>query len=337
MMSKRDAVRQALHFQRVSYVPWQINLTLEARRKLAEYTADGDVDALLDNHFLMLGDTYGYFEDIGNDCVRDYFGVIWDRSEDKDIGVVKGQQLPEPELGDYRFPDPANPIFYRNIEPEIAVCGDRFRVFNIGFSLFERAWTLRGMEDLLMDFCLNPDFVRDLLRRIADYNIAMVKNASVHDIDAIYFGDDWGQQHGLIMGYPLWKKFIYPELKRMYGAVKEAGKYLCIHSCGDVDELFDDLVGLGLDIFNPFQPEVMDTSALLEQYHGRLSFYGGLSTQRVLPYGTAAEVRAATEALLARGQNGGLIFAPAHAVEGDVPPENILAFLDVLKSQPGYR
>jgi uroporphyrinogen decarboxylase len=123
----------------------------------------------------------------------------------------------------------------------------------------------------------------------------------------------------------------------MYAAVHEAGKYVSIHSCGDVDELFPDLIGIGLNMFNPFQPEVMDVFQLIEQYRGRLAFHGGLSTQRTLPYGSRADVRAETLKLLAAGRQGGYIFAPAHAVEGDVPVENMLEFIDLLQAQPGYK
>ena len=106
-----------------------------------------------------------------------------------------------------------------------------------------------------------------------------------------------------------------------------------IHSCGDVDELFDDLVEAGLNCFNPFQPEVMDIYDLLPQYRGRLTFHGGMSTQRILPFGSVDEVRAETGRLLQAGQEGGYIFAPAHDVEGDVPLENMLAMIDVVQSQ----
>lgn len=166
------------------------------------------------------------------------------------------------------------------------------------------------MENLMMDFYDHPDFVRDLLNAIADYNIAQVKKAVSCDIDAVYFGDDWGQQQGLQMGPDTWCQFIYPVLKRMYAAVRDAGKYVFIHSCGDVDELFDDLVGIGLNCFNPFQPEVMDTEALLEQYRGRLAFHGGLSTQRTLPYGTVDDVRAETRRLIKLGKSGSYILSP---------------------------
>jgi uroporphyrinogen decarboxylase len=110
--------------------------------------------------------------------------------------------------------------------------------------------------------------------------------------------------------------------------VRAAGKFQMIHSCGDVDELFDDLTALGLNCFNPFQPEVMDTTALLEHYRGRLAFHGGLSTQRTLPSGTEEDVRHESRRLLNAGRSGGYIFAPAHAVESDVPMANILAFIE---------
>ena len=255
---------------------------------------------------------------------------------DKDIGNVEGRVLSEPTLKGYTFPDPLDPRFFAGIPERIGKYGDRFRVFQIGFSLYERAWTLRGMEHLLMDFLDHPDFVHDLLNAIADYNMAQVREALKYDIDAVYFGDDWGQQHGLQMGPKLWHKFIYPVLKRMYGVVREAGKYVFIHSCGDVDELFEDLIGIGLNCFNPFQPEVMEVAALHRQYRGRLTFHGGLSTQRTLPYGSVDDVRRETERLLEMGREGGYIFAPAHDVQGDVLVENMLAFIGVVQNQPGY-
>ncbi|MCJ7723362.1 MAG: hypothetical protein MUP03_04445, partial [Anaerolineales bacterium] len=194
-----------------------------------------------------------------------------------------------------------------------------------------------GMQNLLMDFYDHPEFIQELLNTIADYNIAQVKEALKYDIDAVYFGDDWGQQRGLQMGPKLWRNFIYPVLERMYRAVHEGGRYVFIHSCGDVDELFDDLIAIGLNCFNPFQPEVMDVTALLQKYRGRLIFHGGLSTQRTLPYGTVEDVRVETRRLLEMGQEGGYIFAPAHDVERDVPLENILAFIELIQGQPNYR
>jgi uroporphyrinogen decarboxylase len=336
MTTKRDVVKMALEGRRPPYVPWAFGFTHEALRKLQRHYGCDDLEETFQNHLLGLGNGIGFFTDIGNDRVRDIFGVVWDRSVDKDIGVVEGCVLPEPSLRGYRFPDPHDARFYADIPERLRLHGDRFRVFSIGFSLYERAWTMRGMENLMMDFIDHPDFVHELLNAIADYNVAQVRKAVQYDIDGVYFGDDWGQQHGLQMGPECWRTFIKPVLRRMYGAVKDAGKYVFIHSCGDVDELFEDLIGMGLNCFNPFQPEVMDVYALMRQYRGRLSFHGGLSTQKTLPYGTVADVRADVRKLLAEGSHGNYIFAPAHAVEGDVPLENMLAFIDEVQHQPGF-
>jgi uroporphyrinogen decarboxylase len=335
-VDKREVIRRVLEGRKSLYVPWSMGFTKEAREKLQEHYRCTDIEGPLENHMLKLGSDIGFFEDVGNYRVRDVFGVVWDRSVDRDIGNVEGRVLPEPTLGGCRFPDPLDRRFFVDIPKQISLFPDRFRVFQIGFSLYERAWTLRGMERLMLDFFDHPVFVRQLLRRIADYNIAQVEEALKYDIDAVYFGDDWGQQHGLQMGYRIWREFIYPELKRMYGIVRQAGKFVMIHSCGDVDELFDDLIAAGLNCFNPFQPEVMDVYELLPRYRGRLTFHGGLSTQRILPFGGPDGVRAEIRRLLELGSRGGYIFAPAHDVEGDVPLENMLAAIEVIQRQEGY-
>lgn len=335
-MTKREVVRVILEGQRPPYVPWSFGFTHEARAKLEQHVGVDPVEDGFGSHLLGLGNGIGFFEDAGNDCVRDVFGVVWDRSIDKDIGLVQGCVLSQPSLRGYSFPDPLEARFFADISEKLDRFGDRFRVYQIGFSLHERAWTMRGMENLFLDFYEHPAFAHDLLNAIADYNIAQVQKATTYDIDAIYFGDDWGTQRGLQMGPRLWREFIYPPLTRMYRAVHEAGKYVFIHSCGKVDELFADLIDIGLNCFNPFQPEVMDVYALLRQYRGRLAFYGGLSTQRTLARGSADDVRHETQRLLAAGAAGGYIFAPAHAVEGDVPLANMLAFIETVREQPGY-
>jgi uroporphyrinogen decarboxylase len=312
-----------------------MGFTLEAKAKLLDHYGCDDVEVPLDNHFVRLGQDIGFFDALGDDRYRDVFGVTWDRTIDKDIGNVEGQVLQQPSLEGYEFPNPVDERFFHDTQARIDRFPDRFRVFQIGFSLYERAWTLRGMEALMMDFLEHPAFVHELLAAIADYNIAQTRKAMEYDIDAVYFGDDWGQQQGLQMGPKLWHEFISPQLKRMYAAVRDAGKFVMIHSCGDVDELFDDLIAAGLNCFNPFQPEVMDVEKLLADYRGRLAFHGGISTQKTLPFGTADDVRAETRRMLSLGVAGGYILAPAHDVEGDVPLANMLAMIEEVQGQGG--
>ena len=348
-MTKREVIRMVLEGKRPPYVPWSFGFTHEAKLQLQRYYNQSNekengavtidtalLEKKLQNHLLKLGSDIGFFKDLSDFRVQDVFGVVWDRSVDKDIGNVEGCVLPNPTLRGYIFPDPLDPRFFADIPERLARYGDRFRVFQIGFSLYERAWTLRGMQTLMCDFYDHPEFVYELLNAIAEYNIVQIQEALKYDIDAVYFGDDWGQQRGLQMGPVLWHKFIYPALQRMYSIVREAGKCVFIHSCGDVDELFDDLITAGVNCFNPFQPEVMDVYELMERYRGRMTFHGGLSTQKTLPYGSVADVQRETKRLLAMGAAGSFILAPAHDVEGDVPLENMLAFIELSQQQPGY-
>lgn len=201
---------------------------------------------------------------------------------------------------------------------------------NIGFSMFERAWSLRGMENLLMDMIDEPEFVDELLDTIADYNIKIIDIALEYDIDGVMFGDDWGQQCGLIMGPNYWRRFIKPRVARMYQRAKRKGKFILQHSCGDIYEIFPDLIEIGLDVYQTFQPEIYDIKSIKIQFGSQLTFWGGISTQKLLPYATPDEVRRVTKNTLEiMKQGGGYIAAPTHCIPGDVPPENVLAMLEV--------
>jgi uroporphyrinogen decarboxylase len=115
---------------------------------------------------------------------------------------------------------------------------------------------------------------------------------------------------------------------------KGLGFYTCLHSCGDISPLFGELIDLGLDIYNTFQPEIYNAEKFAKDYGAHLCVYGGISAQSTLPHGSAREVREAVTGLLgAFAGRGGLIAAPAHQITSDVPLENVFAFLDIVQHQ----
>jgi len=333
-MTNRERVIAALRHSQPDRVPYQIGFTQRARAAMDKRYGEGYL-ALIDNCFAGVGPASGPLEAwIDEDTWQDEFGVQWDRSVDRDIGIVCNRILPERDLSYLRFPDPHDPARWEGFAERVAAADGRCVQFSIGFSLFERAWTLRSMGALFIDMLEAPGFVDELLDMICDYNVALVEHAVEHDIDVVHFGDDWGSQRGLMMGPALWERFLRPRLARQYGAAKSAGKFVSIHSCGHVQEVFDQLIEIGVDCFNPFQPEVMDVYEMKRRYGDRLAFWGGVSTQQLLPYGTPDEVRTEVRRLLREvGEGGGYICAPAHSIPGDARPENIMALIETVNEQ----
>lgn len=336
-MTPRDRVITALNHEQPDVTPWHITFTIPAHEKLSQLLDTDDLDRAVGNHFAKTEAVPAAgWKEIEPEFWRDEFGVIWDRTLDKDIGNVDHGRLvlPEPDLDGLEFPDVDDPERWEGFDTFGERNADLFRVNDFGFTLFERAWTLRGLENFLMDMVVRPDFAHELLDAILDWNLKIVEGTARYDIDAVLFGDDWGQQQGLIMGPEMWREFFKPRAEAEYAACKQRGMYVMIHSCGDVSQIMGDLVEIGVDVFNPFQPEVMDIEEIKATYGHEMSFFGGMSTQRTLPRSTPEQVADHTRWLCEHiGEGGGYVFSPAHDVPGDVPAENMAAMVEALKQQ----
>ncbi len=334
-MNNRERVLATLNHNQPDVTPYNIGFTQKAHAAMVEFYGDPGFASKLGNCLSTLGcGIAGGWKEINPNIWEDEFGVQWDRTIDKDIGIVINCLVTPDNVDEYEFPDPDDPSRYTNYSRILESNKENFYVASLGFSLFERAWTLAGMEDLLIAMGTNPGYVHSLLDKILDYNLRIIENACSYDVDAMMFGDDWGQQYGLIMGAELWREFIKPRIKEMYGLAKSKGKFVFIHSCGKVDEIFPDLIECGLDMFNPFQPEVIDVFETKKTYGDVLSFYGGISTQRTLPYGTVDEVKDEVKRLIdVVGKDGGYVASPAHSIPADAKPENIAAMIDILQNQ----
>ncbi len=331
-MTHSERVIKAINHQETDFTPYQIDLTQRAQERLTEYVGDPGFIQSMGCH--IVGCWTGTREEIPGGFVRDHWGVTWNRTVDKDIGVVEGLVIPEPTLAGWKAPEVNVELLRERAQQAIDGAEDKFKIFSISFSMFERAWTLRGMENVLMDMITDPEFVHELLDAICEYNLKLIDIALEFPFDGIYFGDDWGQQSGTIMGPKFWREFIKPRMAKMYARAKGADKYVLQHSCGDIYEIFPDLVEIGLDVYNTFQPEIYDIAKVKREFGNDLSFWGGISTQQLLPYASPEEVQRVTREIMGiMGQGGGYIVAPTHSVPGDVPPENLVALIDVFKNQ----
>ena len=338
-MTRREAVIEALEHREIHPVPWTLGLTSQAADAMKKAGKDEGLKddfgsyitgAYYDGWAVPVPGRPGYF--------RDDFGVVWNRNgADKDIGVIDGFIMGSPENRDYELPVIDTAKLRRNIEAAAAERGDRFFMMSFGFTMFERAWTLMGMENVLIYMIECPEALEIFLDRLCDFWLNLVDIALEYDIDGVHFGDDWGQQQRLIMGPAHWRRFIKPRMARLYARAKSRGKFVSQHSCGDCREIFPDLVEIGLDCYQTFQPEIYPVAEMKKLYGNRISFWGGVSTQRCLSRQSPAEVQEEIIRLIKiAGKNGGLIIAPTHAVPQDVPVENILAMEEVFRRQDRF-
>jgi uroporphyrinogen decarboxylase len=209
---------------------------------------------------------------------------------------------------------------------------DNFVIAYQHFGLFERAWALRGYENLLTDLYYNRSFVEELLDRITDYQVGLAKRFVDAGVDGVRFGDDYGTQKGLAMKDKDWRELFKPRIQRVYQVYQNAGLPVMQHSCGDLRKILPDFVDLGLNMLHPVQPLVMPIRDLAQGYGDQLSFFGGIDTQELLPYGTSDQVRRATkECIEVLGKNGGYMIAPSQEIMSDVPLENIEALVSATK------
>jgi len=331
-MTKRERISFALAHQNADIVPYNIELTSGAMKSFTHKygVTKADFFKFAGNHIEKI--SYNGGEYISPGFFKDEFGVVWNRSGGDDIGVVEHYFLTEPTLDELTMPDIDPAAIKQHTESVLNNGNDAFKLAKIGMLLFERAWSLRGMENLLMDFYINETFVEDLFAKITDYNLAIITEALKYPVDGFYFGDDYGQQNGLIMGPQLWRQFFKPHLSRLFAPIKAKGLPVFLHSCGNIFDILEDLIEIGLDCYQTVQPEIYDLSLLKEKFGDVLTFYGAISSQRFLPFATPDEVAAKLDATITiLGKNGGYICAPTHQISDDVPPENIMAMIETLR------
>jgi len=348
MMNQRERVLTALRHKQPDKVPWAFEFTDQALAKLADHYGDPrlvDVeffDNWVGNHFRFIeprakGLFHGLEEEVEPGLWRDGWGVIWDTRGlygEGEWGRPVNNVLPEPTLAHYTFPDPPSPEDFAHYPRFVE---ENRGYFIIGYEghLFEVAWALRGIEEFLSDLILNPGFVFDLLEGITEYYLALIDQSVKYGIDAFAFGEDLGSQTtGLIMGPKHWRRFFKPFMARMFDRVKEAGKFVYMHSDGQIDDIFEDFIEIGLDIYNPFQPEIRDVYEVKRKYGDRLCFHGGIGIQELLPHGTPQQVKTEVQRLIKEvGAGGGYILGPSHAVMADTPVENIVALVEAVQNQ----
>lgn len=239
-----------------------------------------------------------------------------------------------------RYPWPNITPEYRHAHLEAEVealhAQDHF-VDGFAGHVFETAWQLLGLERTLSGFIEEPDVVEAVLERITEDACFRARRLAEAGVDMLRTGDDVGMQDRLMMRPELWRRFLKPRLARVIASARRVRPDLPVwyHSDGDVTAIISDLIDVGVTVLNPVQPECMDLHMLRREYGSRLAFWGTIGTQTVMPFGTPEDVRRAVREMIDLFAPG-LVLAPTHVLEPDVPWANVQAFFQAVEEQGRY-
>jgi uroporphyrinogen decarboxylase len=259
---------------------------------------------------------------------RDMFGCSW-RWHDQGGYIMAEPLLTEPDIKKIPVIDLVPQSEIDRIVQTREQNPDKFIFYQFTSSFGERLWSLRGLEQTYMDYILNPGFVSGALDMLLDMHMAALDKVLELPVECITFGDDFGGQKGLMISRDIYLKFFKPRYAKLYEKVRSAGKIVGQHSCGDNTELMGDYVDIGLQIFHPLQPEAMDIVKIKKDFGKYLTFRGGISTQRAIPFGNPEQAREEIRnSVRILSEGGGYLLETAKPLRQETPIENAVAVMD---------
>ncbi len=296
----------------------------------------------VDVRMLTVNSPDGWEDEAGGDRITDEWGIVWERP----AGVDNYEIIDSPLFGDISIADVGNmawpeaipPGFTRGIrEKALALrqSTNKAIIANLAMQIHTQSYFLRGFSQYLMDMIMNPALIEAIMDRVLDIFIERSRciMAEIGDlVDIVYVADDLGTQNGPLFSPQLYRRLLKPRQKKLFEAIKgRSDVKILYHTCGSVIEFIDDLVEVGVDILNPVQVSAagMDPKILKKRFGHKICFWGGVDSQNILPFASAAKVKDAVKQLIEDfAPGGGFVLAAVHNIRPEVPPENVVAMIE---------
>ncbi len=331
-MNSRDRVKKVLKQEEVDRLPrtlWALPGVMDYRKQ--EFN---EVIGKFPGDFGGPVCSYGRGKRCKGDSAKvgvnvDAWGSVWYVGEPGVIGEVKEYPLADwSALDSYALPwELLDEADLSQVNKSCAQ-SDRFILAGTETRPFERMQFLRGTENLFMDLAYGNKEVFKLRDMLHEFSVREMEMWAGTDVDGVSFMDDWGTQKTLLISPKLWREFYKPLYKDYCDILHKKGKYVFFHSDGNIEAIYPDLVEIGVDALNS-QLFCMDMEKLGELYAGKITFWGEIDRQNILPFGTITDVRNAVgrvaKALL-KGKRTGVIAQCEWGVKD--PKENIEAVYD---------
>ena len=337
-MTLREIVLEQIHHHPTAKLPYTLTFEEDVEARLDQHYGGKSWHERLLPYIVSCGSIdRRKSEPISDTLRRDVFGSVW--RTDKRPFHLEQPGLKAPSLDDYSFPSVEaflDPQLKETAAKEMHDHPDSFTTIGLGWGLWETYWGIRGFENALVDCVAEPDFFAEMLEQLTDLYLAQLAHCADISVDAVMFGDDWGDQRGVMLGPDRWRSFLRPHYARIYEAAHAQGKLVLSHCCGSVVDIMPDLIEIGLDVLESVQPEAagMNPYELKRTWGDRITFWGGLGSQSTIPFGTPQDIHDEVRRLCREmGKGGGYILAPAKTLQPETPTENAVAVIEAFTNQ----
>jgi uroporphyrinogen decarboxylase len=249
--------------------------------------------------------------------------------------IARGPLYDEENITGFSPPDPLKPSLYKNLEKLIMTEKSEYYIIGrVHTTIFETAWALRGMDNLLIDMAIEPERAEAVLQFPFRHHLEVIKKIAEMGADMIWLGDDVGAQESMLISPEMWRRFLKPKMADIIESAKSTNKNITIayHSDGYNVPILPDLIDIGVEVLNPVQIQSMDPRMLKKEYGNRMAFFGGIDVQTTLPFKDPESIQSDFRELFnVLGKGGGWMCAPTHHVQLDTPVENFFALMDCLE------
>ena len=330
----RDEVRAALKFGHPPRPPRANSLWLNVETRKLWGPLVGELQREFPDDTIMGGMGVSYWDAPADD--PNYRWAFGNKKMPQSVAIDSRRAIESwDELGQFlaEFPDPHRPGITGGIRRVRSENPDRYILVGWGHYLHQRLAYIRGLGDLLYDFYDHVEELQTMMDALTEFYRVFAERAADAGADGVWGGDDLGTQRSLFMSPSKFRTLYKPYYTKLAECLHDNGLDFWLHTCGNMTEIMEDLIEIGVDAVHPIQAGTMDDARTAEEYGGRIAFWIGMDVQQLLPFGTPEEVREGCRQRMETfyRPDGGLILAAGNAIVPETPVENVRAYLETLR------
>jgi uroporphyrinogen decarboxylase len=227
------------------------------------------------------------------------------------------------------IPDPFLENRLDDINTALKISNGRIAVIGGVIGPLTLAILTLGFEGMLMKLMDEPDMVEEIFRISTDFHKVAVEKMVSAGADAIFVCEDLGYNDGIFAPPDIYRKYLFPYLSSLIDEIRIKNVPVLLHSCGNVNEILDDLAGFGISALHPLQRKAgMDIESVRKRYGTKLCLIGNIDATDTLAYGSVMAIENEVRNTIdIAGRDGAYVLASDSDYHDGIPPKNFIAMI----------